>query len=181
MILDATAGNRTMWKTKDSEHIIYIDMEKKLTIKPTIFCVNHKTPFPDATFDSIIYDPPHFHSDKSSFYVIPDKESFKKKWQGYGDVPRYYGGDKYNSKSELLSHVHKAQKEFLRILKDDGLIWLKWNESKIKLGTILILFEYWQVMLKIPCKLSNPNRTDKRTYWVCLMKKKVDYEQTRLI
>lgn len=181
MILDATAGNRTMWLIKALEQIIYIDMEKKLTVKPTIFCLNTNSPFLDATFNSIFYDPPHFFNDSSSFYVFPDKESFQKKWQGYGDVPRYYGGDKYKTQMALLHHIHDAQKEFQRILKPDGLLWLKWNESKIKIGTIMHLFEDWAEMIRIPVRLNNPNRTQKQTYWVCMCKKKVKYEQSRLI
>jgi len=59
MILDATAGNRTMWKVKDAEGIIYIDMERRLMNKPTIFADNNTTPFLDKAFDTIFYDPPH--------------------------------------------------------------------------------------------------------------------------
>jgi len=180
MILDATAGNRTMWQTKAINQIIYIDMEKKLTVKPMIFCCNTNTPFPDATFDSIFYDPPHFFNDTGSFYAIPDKETFLQKWQGYGTIPRYYGGDKYKNQMQLLGHIFRAQKEFSRILKLDGLIWLKWNESMIKLGTVMRLFEDWIPLLTIPVRLSNPNRTQKQTYWVCLCKSKKNYTQSRL-
>ena len=181
LILDAAAGNRTMWQTKSLEQIIYIDMEKKLTVKPTIFCNNTNTPFLDGTFTDIFYDPPHFFGDKSSFYAIPDQKTFLKKWQGYGDIPRYYGGDKYKNQMQLLSHIYKAQKEFQRILKHDGLLWLKWNETMIKLGTIMHLFEDWAPLLQIPVRLSNPNRTQKQTYWVCLCLKKAKTKQTQLI
>lgn len=171
MILDATAANRTMWHTKDWQHIIYIDMEKKLTVKPTIFCLNTQTPFLDAQFDAIFYDPPHFFNDTGSFYAIPDKETYLKKWQGYGEIPRYYGGDKYKTQMALMSHIYKAQKEFQRILKPDGVLWLKWNETYITINTVLHLFDKWQVLLQIPVRLSNPNRTQKQTYWVCMHKK----------
>ena len=180
MILDATAGNRSMWQYKDSEHIIYIDMEKKLTIKPTIFCSNTNTPFPNSIFDVIFYDPPHFYNDKGSFYSIPDAKTFMEKWQGYGAVPRYYGGDKYKTQVSLLRHVFDAQKEMHRILKDDGLLWLKWNETYITIHTILHLFDRWQVMLQLPIRLSNPNRTQKQTYWVCMSKKKSKEVQMQL-
>ncbi len=181
MILDATAGNRTMWLTKDCEHIVYIDMETKLAVKPMIFCSNTNTPFLDGTFHDIFYDPPHFYNDTSSFYVIPDSETFLKKWQGYGTIPRYYGGDKYKTQIALLHHVFDAQKEFRRILTDDGLLWLKWNETYITIGTIMHLFEDWAELLRIKAKLSNPNRTQKQTYWICMCKKKKVVMQLSLI
>lgn len=180
MILDATAGNRTMWIHKRCRDIIYIDGEKKLTVKPDIFCDNTHTPFKDKTFDSIFYDPPHFYNDTGSFYAIPDAETYLKKWQGYGEIPRYYGGDKYKTQTGLIAHIHKAQKEYLRILKDDGLLWLKWNETYIKLGTIKWLFENWHEMLELPLRLSNPNRTKAQTYWVCFCKQEKQIVQTQL-
>lgn len=181
MILDATAGNRTMWLYKDSENIIYIDMEKKLTVKPIIFCLNTNTPFSDGTFDTIFYDPPHFYNDKSSFYAIPDKETFMQKWKGYGEIPRYYGGDKYKTQTQLIRHVFDAQKEFQRILKFEGVLWLKWNETYITIHTILHLFDNWHEMLRIPVRLSNPNRTKKQTYWVCLCRHKKKAVQSQLM
>jgi DNA modification methylase len=181
LILDATAANRTMWINKDVEHIIYMDMEKKLTVKPDIFCMNTQSPFRDATFDIIFYDPPHFFNDTGSFYSIPDKETYLKKWQGYGEIPRYYGGDKYKTQAALIHHVFDAQKEFQRILKPDGLLWLKWNETYITIHTVMHLFENWSELLRIPVRLSNPNRTQKQTYWVCLCKKKQKLVQVQLI
>lgn len=181
MILDATAGNRTMWLTKDVEGIIYIDMEKKLTVKPTIFCSNINTPFPNGTFTSIFYDPPHFYNDTGSFYSIPDKETYLKKWQGYGEIPRYYGGDKYKTQMALLHHIFDAQKEFQRILTTNGLLWLKWNETYITIHTVMHLFEHWHELLRIPVRLNNPNRTTKQTYWICMCKKEQKLIQTELI
>lgn len=180
MILDAAAGNQVMWKYRQCRDLIHIDIEKKLTIKPTIFCSNQQTPFLDASFDAIFYDPPHFFNDTSSFYVIPDAETFKKKWQGYGEIPRYYGGDKYKTQMALLRHVFEAQKEFSRILKDDGILWLKWNETYITIHTIMHLFDNWHVMLEIQSKLNNPNRTQKQTYWICMCKQEKKISQSSL-
>lgn len=170
-----------MWKFKDSEDIIHTDMEKKLAVKPTIFCDNTQTPFSDGVFDTVISDPPHFYNDKSSFYAFPDKETYQLKFKGYGDIPRYYGGDKYKTQTQLLGYVHRLQKECYRILKDEGLLWLKWNETYITINTVLALFDNWNVLLQIPVRLSNPNRTEKQTYWMCLCKKKKKVWQSQLI
>lgn len=181
MILDANAANRTMWQIKDWEECIYTDMERKLTVKPTILCDHRAMPFKDATYTTIFHDPPHFYNDKGSFYSIPDAETFKKKWQGYGEIPRYYGGDKYKTQMALLRYLVDAQKEFYRILTNDGLLWLKWNESFITLNTLRPIYTDWQWMLEIPVRLSNPNRTEKQTYWVCMCKKKNRVAQATLI
>ena len=180
MILDATAGNRTMWRCKHSKNIIYIDIEKRLEVKPTIFCDNTRTPFRDKVFDTIFYDPPHFYNDKGSYYVYPDAESFQKKWKGYGRIPRYYGGDKYKTKAQLMRHIIEAGREFYRILKDDGLLWLKWNESHIPLATILHLLEDWNELLRIYVKAPTQTAGKHQTYWVCLEKKKQKTMQTTL-
>ena len=181
MILDSNAGNQTMWKFKESEDILHIDMNKRLAVKPDIFCCNTQAPFQDCLFDSIFIDPPHFFGDKSSIYAFPDPASFVAKFKGYGDIPRYYGGDIYKTQTELLRYVFRQQNECHRIRKDAGLLWLKWNESMISLNTILSLFEKWNVLLKIPVRLSNPNRTEKQTYWICMSKKKTKEVQTTLV
>lgn len=180
MILDANAANRTMWTFKDWEECIYTDMEKKLTVKPTIFCDHRAMPFKDGVFTSIFFDPPHFYNDKGSFYSIPDKETFMKKWQGYGEIPRYYGGDKYKTQMALLRYIVDALKEFYRIMTPDGLLWLKWNETFVTLNTLRPLFDNYHEMLTIPVRLSNPNRTEKQTYWVCWCKQKVKSKQATL-
>jgi DNA modification methylase len=181
MILDATAGNRTMWHDSPPEDTIFIDIEKKLEIKPTIFADNTNTPFFDKQFDTIFYDPPHMFGDKGSFYVYPDAKSFKERWKGYGEIPRYYGGDKYKTGQELILHIYKAQKEFHRILKDDGLLWLKWNETEMPLRRILQLFDMWKELLILPIKAPSQTAGTKQTFWVCMYKEKREYVQTTLL
>jgi hypothetical protein len=181
MILDATAGNRTMWKDKPPENTVFIDIERKLEVKPDIFADNSTTPFFDKVFDTIFYDPPHMVADKSSFYVFPDAKSFKARWPDYGEIPRYYGGDRYKNQQELIVHIYKAQKEFYRILKDDGLLWLKWNETVIPVRRVLALFDMWKDLLILPIKAPSQTAGTKQTYWVCMRKEKREYVQATLL
>lgn len=180
MILDATAANRTMWGKKNVEGIIYIDLERKLTVKPTIYADNSSTPFFDKVFDSIFYDPPHGWGEGHPFYKYPDAKSFKEKWKGYGDIPRYYGWDKYKSQQELLVHLYKAQREFHRILKDDGMLWLKWNTTLISIHRILAIFDLWFVMLDLRIRAPTQTAGNSATYWVAMMKEKREYVQASL-
>lgn len=180
MILDAGAGNRTMWRTKNADDIIYIEIERKIERKPTIFASNIQTPFLDKSFDTIFFDPPHGWGEGHPFFAIPDHATFHKMWPGYGAIPRYYGWDKFKNQQELLVYLWRVQKELHRILKDDGLLWLKWNETLIRLYRILIIFEDWNEMLRLYIKAPTQTAGKAQTYWVCLMKEKRDYVQATL-
>ena len=171
MILDATAGNRTMYETKDANCIVYIDIQKKLARKPTIFADCTKTPFKPKIFHTIFFDPPHSYAETTTWYTIPDSETFQKVWPGYGKIPRYYGLERYKNRSQLIKFIYNAQKEFLRILRDDGLLWLKWNDFKIPLDNILGIFKNWRILLKL--YVNDPTHTAGKgqTYWVCMCKK----------
>lgn len=180
MILDATAGNRTMWKDKDSENIIYIDMEKMLEKKPTIYADNSLTPFRDKSFDTIFYDPPHDYGSKMGYH--PEYWSEMKRYASK-HIPfafTYYGWDKYKTGEALKAHIYRAQKEFIRILKDDGLLWFKWNEMVFNIDRILTLFDGWRELMKL--YIAHPSHTagTHQTYWVVLCKKQTNYTQQQL-
>lgn len=170
MILDATAGNRTMWTHKTSQHIIYIDMETELERQPTIFCDNTVTPFKSKTFDTIFYDPPHTWAKIGHYHTYPRRtKEYTEKWKDTA-IPRYYGWDKYANGMALTRHLYRANTEFRRIIKDDGLLWLKWNEMSLPLYKILSYFNTWQLMMKL--FVASPSQTagKHQTYWLCMSK-----------
>lgn len=181
MILDATAGNRTMWLVKQSKYIIYIDMERKLKNKPTIFADNMQTPFLDKAFDTIFYDPPHKWGGKDEPYPMYPSEV--KKWKQAHEpfAFTYYGWDKYKTRIALIRHIFFAAREFYRILKDDGLLWFKWNEVGIPLDRVLACFSDWIEMLRL--YISDPSHTasQHQTFWLCFQKKGVKAMQTTLL
>jgi len=180
MILDATAGNRTMWNWKNIPGIIYIDMEKKLDRKPTIFADNTNTPFLPRTFDTIFYDPPHSWDTKTGFFSFPDREGYNALYKGNRKFPTYYGWDKYKTKQALVAHVYRAQKEFYRILKDDGLLWLKWNELTVPFKKIIPVLDLWGVLLFLRIKSLLQVAGTAQTYWVCMAKDPKETVQTIL-
>jgi len=171
MILDATAGNRTLWEYKYSEHITYIDVEKKLERRPTIFASNEHTPFPDKTFNSIFYDPPHNWGGAIHFFSFPNRRERMKVFKDASGCPTYYGWDKFKTRGRLLKHMYNAQKEFQRILKDDGLLWFKWNEMRILLRRLLPVFNDWLVLMTL--YVNDPTHTagKHQTFWLCMQKK----------
>ena len=173
-ILDATAGNRTMWKTKESEYVIWIDIEEDLEFTPDFFMDNTNTEFEDNYFYMIMFDHPNIFgtTKNANIFSTPSRTTFGEKWPQHNTrrFPRYYGSDKYKTKTDLLKFVSRAQEEFHRILWDGGCLWVKWNECEIPLKEVLPLFINWDLMMShygIP-----PNQTSQtRTFWLMFMKK----------
>jgi len=180
LILDATAGNRKMWRKKDYLDIIYLDIEKGLEVKPTIIADNTQTPFKDKTFHTIFYDPPHTWGSQTFYYSFKTLDECRKVYPSAHSTPSYYGWDKYKSKSALINHLYKASKEFMRILKDDGLLWIKWNEMSIPLNTVLAVFHEWDELMRIYVESPTQTAGQSQTYWICMAKKKEGIKQTSL-
>jgi len=183
-IIDFTAANRHIWKKKDDDRILFIDIEPELQIRPDIIVDNTNTDFPDGKFKVGFYDPPHSWGAKSGIYTLKNHEESKAYWKKYDrpqfvrPTPGYYGLDKYKTKQDLLNHIGKAQHEFYRVIEDRGMLWLKWCEVKIPLEQILDIFVNWEVMMKIRCEHNHHGQSTQdnmdsktKTYWVMLMKK----------
>ena len=124
LILDACVGAAKMynnWHKSLGDNFISIDIRKgdftleqkegvsrvgkeSCIVKPTILANMKTLPFKDKIFDVIICDPPHLDISKNSFtYVL------------YGSW----------SKGERTSTIYQANKEFARVLKNNGMLILK--------------------------------------------------------
>lgn len=180
MILDATAANRKMWQVRDSDNIIYIDQQTKLDVPPTLFCDNTNTPFADKKFHTIFYDPPHDWGLPSLYWGFASEKEKQERFKDFKGIPAYYGTEIYEKREELVLHIFKAQREFYRILKDDGLLWFKWNETKLKLRHVLTVFALWQPIMTIPVDRRGRGLSKEDTYWVCMEKKTEGYKQVLL-
>jgi len=160
-----------MWRCKDSENIIYLDRQKGLMVKPTIFADNRMLPFRDGVFDIVIFDPPHFwrKSGKYAAYTIPDISMVEDGRKIMGHT--YYGVEQYKTKTELVKYVYDAQKELRRVLKDDGILLFKWCEIAIPLDKILVVFNGWRELMRIPVKSPLQTLGKRQTWWVMMEKK----------
>ena len=121
LILDACVGSAKMYKGRErllKENFISIDIRKgdfsyktekalaitPIIIKPTILANMKQLPFKDKIFNVIICDPPH----------VSDSPN--------GRFTKAYGS--WN-KNERISTIYKANIEFARVLKDNGMLILK--------------------------------------------------------
>lgn len=171
-ILDATAGLRTIWKQKTSAHILWVDIETDLETPPDVLMDCTNTNFEEKRFHTIFFDPPHGWGKKPGLSQTAmrnrkDYENYPWKPPNWGP---YYGWDKYKNKQSLLIFIHKAQKEFHRILQDDGVLWLKWNECNIPLSRVLPFFKDWVEMMRIEVGSRRQTIGKTQTYWLLFMK-----------
>jgi len=148
-MLDATAGNRIMWNGRKAPHTIYMDKEIGLARSPDIFADNRYCPFRDNVFETVIYDPPHYVN-APPWMTDPEGRLGEK------NMGTFFGS--FSTKTEMLTSINKAQKEFQRIAKR---LCLKWVERSYSLWKILPFFRDWKIIQTLEM-----SRGRTKTYWV---------------
>jgi len=159
-ILDATAGNRTMWKCKNPPHVIFLDCEPRLRIPPDVLARWEYLPFRSGAFSLGIFDPPHRYVGKGSIFNSPTGSTPLSTGTWYGSLPSTW------KESSML--LIKAQLEFLRVTSR---LVLKWSEVKWRLYRAMTCLADWKpVCIK---EYTSPKKRSKaRTYWVTLEPKR---------
>lgn len=151
-ILDACCGSRMFWFDKHEPHTTYMDIRRESTtlsdgrtidVNPDIIADCRNTPFPDNTFDLIIFDPPHLR------WVGENS------WMGhkYGRLPE-----------EWRTFFKDAMDELIRVLKPGGTLIFKWNEKQIKVSTVLKAVSPYKPLF------GHPTRRNSTTIWLTFMK-----------
>jgi tRNA G10 N-methylase Trm11 len=163
-----------MYTNKYSENIVYLDRHRELYIKPTIYADSQQLPFKDKSFDIILFDPPHqwASSEKIPVYGAPYRKKILLTMGIKGHT--YYGVEQYKNRRQLIRYIYQSQKEFKRVLKDDGILMLKWCEVEIPLDRLLQVFEDWRELMRIPVKSQQQTMGEKQTYWVMMEKRKTE-------
>jgi SAM-dependent methyltransferase len=109
-ILDATINGGRFWR--DSKRpVIGIDIDKRH--RPTLIADNTRMPFADASFDVVVYDPPH----------IPNQGKDKSK-----DFNTRFGLVLRSTKENRYTFTHTFPpfvKETFRVLKPEGILLCK--------------------------------------------------------
>jgi len=163
-VLDATAGNRHIWKGDmptlelRDEHIIFADIELELKVPPDIFCDNTRLPFRNKVFDEIIYDPPHHQFGSSDLFGDPKE----RKGSFWGN---------FKSKKHLKQLLKGGSRELHRVLKLEGDLHVKWCESPVTWTTVSKYFrKLWQLK-KYTVRNTRSGHNPKRVYWIHLNKR----------
>lgn len=147
-ILDACCGSKMFWFDKNNENTIYMDNReledtlcdgRKLEIKPDIIADFRNIPFANESFYLVVFDPPHLKQIGETSYMA----------KKYGRLTE-----------ECPKDLKIGFKECMRVLKPNGVLIFKWNETQIKLKDILNIIEYKPLL---------GNRRDK-THWLVFMK-----------
>lgn len=128
-ILDACCGSRMFWYERNEPHTTYMDIRKEIVhykdrhleriaeIDPDVIGDFRKMPFPDATFDLVIFDPPHL--------IKAGKGSWLAKKYGTLDLMSW------------KSDIQHGFSECLRVLNPNGVLLFKWNEDQIPFKEVL--------------------------------------------
>lgn len=127
-ILDVCCGGRMFWFDKTNKAVVFMDNRKifdtlcdgrDFEVNPDIIADFRNIPYDDNSFNLVVFDPPH---------LIKVGE---KSWlaQKYGKLnPISYKDD-----------LKQGFSECFRVLKDNGVLVFKWNETDIKTSEIIKL------------------------------------------
>jgi SAM-dependent methyltransferase len=157
-ILDATCGSRTIWFNKQHPMAVYMDCREEygtaiwkstkndsartLDVSPDIVADFTKMPFPDNSFELVVFDPPHL-------IKVGENAWLKKK---YGKLPQ-----------EWQPLIRDGFNECMRVLKPYGVLVFKWAETDISTREIINAIGQEPLF---------GHRSGKRmgTHWMCFMK-----------
>jgi SAM-dependent methyltransferase len=134
-IIDVCCGPRSFWFDRQNPAVIFGDRRRetitvtdrsngkkdgtrKLVIDPDTLMDFREIPYPDSTFRLVAFDPPHL------------ARAGEKSW-----MAARYGKLSENWREDL----RLGFQECFRVLKPDGVLVFKWNETQIKLKEVLAL------------------------------------------
>lgn len=124
-VLDVTAGSRMMWFDKEDDRCIFLDNRKEthelcdgrtLVIDPDVQADFRHMPFPDNTFNLVVFDPPHLERLGESSWTNAKYGTLLPNWE------------------EVLTDGFT---ECFRVLKPGGVLIFKWNEYQIPVKRVL--------------------------------------------
>jgi SAM-dependent methyltransferase len=154
-VLDPASSMRSFYFNKTDERVVFGDIREDEThlltngqtikIKPDEVMDFRAIPYPDDTFQMVVFDPPHM-------LRLSEKSWMRKK---YGVL------DSENWRDDLT----KGFAECFRVLKTNGTLIFKWNEVSIPLKEVLAL-------TPPQCKpvLGHPSGKRMGTHWVLFLK-----------
>lgn len=150
-ILDPCCGGRTFWFDPKCQGALFGDIRSErhtlcdgraFSITPDLNMDFRAMPFPDCSFRLIAFDPPHLRRAGRDSWL-------KAKYGILGD--------------DWREDLRKGFSECFRVLKPEGILIFKWNETQIRVGEILALTD-------CPPLFGHKSGKRARTHWICFMK-----------
>lgn len=127
LALDMCCGSRMMWFDKADPRVLYSDIreethqlpDRELVISPDVIADFRTLPFADNSFYVVVFDPPHL------------ERAGEKGWQRlkYGALNR----------GTWRNDLRAGFTEAFRVLRPNGVLIFKWNETQIRAREILAL------------------------------------------
>ncbi|HDR2588962.1 TPA: class I SAM-dependent methyltransferase [Enterobacter ludwigii] len=151
-ILDMCCGSRMFWFNKRDTRAVFSDIRsekhelcdgRRLVISPDLIADFRALPFADDTFPVVVFDPPHL------------ERVGQNAWMG-----KKYG--RLNKKTWRVD-LRAGFKEAFRVLRPQGVLIFKWNETQIPVSDILALTNVKPVIGQ------RTGRSDK-THWITFVK-----------
>ena len=131
-ILDAACGSKMFWFNPDNPQALFVDCRvvdneciydsgdgrdvRYLTIKPDVIADFTHLPFCDNTFWHVVFDPPHLKSIGETSWMV----------KKYGSLPKIW-----------KPVIHDGFAECYRVLKPNGTLIFKWNETQIPVSEVI--------------------------------------------
>jgi hypothetical protein len=157
LVLDPASSMRSFYFNKTDERVLFGDIRadethvlcngQTITVKPDQVMDFRSIPYPDESFQCVIFDPPH-----------------RIKLKVESDFIKKYGSLERESWREDIS---KGFAECFRVLKVNGTLIFKWSEVSIPLREVLKITPYKPV-------LGHPSGKRMGTHWVLFIKTKED-------
>ncbi|NWC74258.1 class I SAM-dependent methyltransferase [Pseudomonas sp. P7759] len=152
MILDPCCGSRMFWFDKDSQHVLFGDIRDEqhilcdgriLNVEPNVIMDFRKLPFPDSTFNMVVFDPPHLTRAGRDSWMRLKYGMLTEDWQ---------------------EDIRQGFAECFRVLKPGQFLVFKWNETQVRVSQILALTN------EIPLFGHKTGKREK-THWIMFMKR----------
>lgn len=151
-ILDACCGSRMFWFDKYNPDVLFSDIRELetelcdgriLKVKPDVIADFRKLPFDNESFKLVVFDPPHLEKLGKSSWMAKKYGVLGLDWR---------------------SDIKEGFSECFRVLKTDGILIFKWNESQIKVSAILKLTNQMPLF-------GHTTGRQAKTKWICFIKR----------
>lgn len=167
LVLDACCGGRMFWFDHHEPHTVYVDNRemaeqtiwvskdgsqiRTFEVKPDLVADFRHLPFADETFWHVVFDPPHLLRVGDTSWLAA---KYGKLWDDWRQV------------------IADGFRECMRVLKFNGTLIFKWNETDVKCSEIIKLCGRQPMYGHISGKGG-------KTHWLVFMKfpKAGDYDE----